>query len=144
MESPEIWLARARSALEVAKMKPVTLVYYEDLCFQAQQAAEKALKGLLIYYQEEPEFTHNIERILKALLKHTEIPDDILKAIKLTDYATFTRYPGTYDDLTKENYEDSIVLATACLNWAEQKTNVLMAHIPASSCSSKGKSSGGV
>jgi HEPN domain-containing protein len=123
MERHEIWLAIARSAFEVAKMKPVTLVYYEDLCFQAQQAAEKALKGVLIYYQEEPEFTHNIERILKALAKYTEIPDDILKAIKLTDYATFTRYPGTYDDLTKEDYEESIVLATTCLNWAEQTIN---------------------
>jgi HEPN domain-containing protein len=120
MERHENWLERARSALDMAKVKVTPRVLYEDLCFQTQQAAEKALKGVLIYYQEEPEFTHNIDRILKALLKHTEIPDDILKAIKLTDYATFTRYPGTYDDLTKENYEESIVLATACLNWAEQ------------------------
>jgi HEPN domain-containing protein len=49
MERHEIWLERARSALEMAKMKPVRLVYYEDLCFQAQQAAEKALNGVLIY-----------------------------------------------------------------------------------------------
>jgi HEPN domain-containing protein len=95
---------------------------YEDLCFQAQQAAEKALKGVLIYYQEEPEFTHNIEKLFDALLKYTEVPADLRKAIKLTNYATFTRYPGTYDDLTKENYEESIVLETDCLNWAEQIT----------------------
>jgi HEPN domain-containing protein len=96
---------------------------YEDLCFQAQQAAEKALKGLLIYYQEEPEFTLNINVLLNALSKHTEIPDDIRKAAKLTNYAVFTRYPGEYDDLTKEDYEESIVMATNCLNWAEQKIN---------------------
>jgi HEPN domain-containing protein len=123
MERHEIWLDRARSALRLAKAQVYPPALYEDLCFQAQQASEKALKGVLIYYQEEPEFTHNIEKILGALSKYTKIPDDIRKAIKLTDYATFTRYPGTYDDLTKEDYEESIVLATACLNWAEQKIN---------------------
>jgi HEPN domain-containing protein len=119
----ETWLSRARSALEVAKMKIIPLVCYEDLCFQAQQAAEKALKGLLIYYGEEPEFTHNIDRIIKALLNHTEVPDDIQKAAKLTDYATFTRYPNECDDITKEEYDESIIIATDCLNWVEQKIN---------------------
>jgi len=94
MERHETWLARARSALEVAKVKVAPLMLYEDLCFQAQQAAEKALKGVLIYYQEEPEFTHNIDKLIKALSKHTEIPDDVRKAAKLTNYAVFTRYPG--------------------------------------------------
>jgi HEPN domain-containing protein len=75
----------------------------------------------MIYYQEEPEFTHNIERLIKSLSKHTGIPDEIQKSAKLTDYAVFTRYPGEYDDITKEEYEKSIVMATNCLNWAEQK-----------------------
>jgi HEPN domain-containing protein len=123
MERHEIWLDRARSAFRLAKAQVYPSALYEDLCFQAQQAAEKALKGVLIYYQEEPEFTHNIDKLIQALSKHTEVPDDVRKSSKLTDYATFTRYPGTYDDLTKENYEESIVLAAACLNWAEQKTN---------------------
>jgi HEPN domain-containing protein len=123
MERHETWLDRARSALDMAKVKVTPRVLYEDLCFQAQQAAEKALKGVLIYYQEEPEFTHNINVVLDALSKHTEVPDDLRKAAKLTDYAVFTRYPGEYDDLTKEDYEESIVMATDCLNWAEQKIN---------------------
>jgi HEPN domain-containing protein len=96
-------------------------MYYEDLCFQAQQAAEKALKGLLIYYNEEPEFTHNIDKILKALSKYTEIPDGVQKSSRLTPYAVFTRYPGAYDDVTKENYEESIVIASACLEWVGNK-----------------------
>jgi HEPN domain-containing protein len=121
MEQHEIWLARARSSLEYAKAKVSHLVYYEEQCYQAQQAAEKALKGLLIYYNEEPEFTHNIDKILKALSKYTEIPADIQKSSELTDYAVFTRYPGTYDDVTKEEYEESIVIASACLEWVTSK-----------------------
>jgi HEPN domain-containing protein len=43
--------------LELAQAKIIRHIHYKDLCFQLQQAAEKALKGLLIYYGVEPEFT---------------------------------------------------------------------------------------
>jgi HEPN domain-containing protein len=106
--------------LEYAKAKVSRLVYYEEQCYQAQQAAEKALKGLLIYYQVDPEFTHNIERLFDALSQHTELPDNVKGATKLTDYATFTRYPGQYDDITQEEYEESIVLATNCFGLTDR------------------------
>lgn len=51
----EEWLRRAHSNLELAKISNKKLVYLEDLCFQAQQAVEKGLKGLLIFYGIEPE-----------------------------------------------------------------------------------------
>jgi len=73
-ERHEEWIARAISSLEMAKVKLTPLIYYAEPCFQAQQAAEKALKGLLFYYNEEPEFTHRIDRLLTALEKYTEIP----------------------------------------------------------------------
>jgi HEPN domain-containing protein len=117
----ETWLDRAKSSLEIAKTKLSPIVFYEDLCFQAQQSAEKALKGLLIYYNEEPAFTHNIHVLLNALSKHIEIPVEIRETIKLTKYAVFTRYPGEYDDVTKEEYEQSIILSETCLDWVEQQ-----------------------
>ena len=44
---PREWLNRARSNLvQAEQVRPG--VYLEDLCFQAQQAAEKALKALLL------------------------------------------------------------------------------------------------
>lgn len=46
-EDPEEWLNRARSNLiQAGAHQPG--VYLEDLCFQTQQAAEKALKALLL------------------------------------------------------------------------------------------------
>jgi hypothetical protein len=52
MERHEAWIDRAKSSLEIAGTRNSNLVYYEDLCYQAQQAVEKAVKGLLIYYRE--------------------------------------------------------------------------------------------
>jgi HEPN domain-containing protein len=108
-----------RAAWNLAGAKIIRYIHYEDMCFQLQQAAEKALKGLLIYYGVEPEFTHNIEILLKEIKNFTEIPENIKEAAQLTNYAVQTRYPGEYDEITKEEYENSIKIATACLDWIE-------------------------
>jgi HEPN domain-containing protein len=121
MERYESWIERAKSSLELAQAKIIRHIHYEDLCFQLQQAVEKALKGLLIYYGVEPEFTHNIEILLKELKSFTETPENIKEAVKLTSYAVQTRYPGEYDEITKEEYEDGIKIAIVCLDWVENK-----------------------
>jgi len=119
MERYESWINRAKSSFEIARTKNSNLVYYEDLCYQAQQAAEKALKGLLIYYNAEPKFTHNIGILLDDLETYVKITDEIKETIKLTKYAIQTRYPGEYDDLTEKDYDESIIIAKKCLEWVE-------------------------
>ena len=49
--SPEHWMRFAHSDLELAKITPPKGVLLEGLCFHAHQAAEKALKAVLIYYR---------------------------------------------------------------------------------------------
>ena len=121
MDSYLEWLKRARSSLELAKYSDNELVYYEDLCFQAQQAAEKGLKALLIYYGVEPEKTHNLYVLLQELEKHTEIDDELKEVLKLYNFAVLTRYPGEYAEIEREEYEQSIVIAEKCLKWIEEK-----------------------
>jgi len=119
MNRYESWLDRAKSSLELAQAKIIHYIHYEDLCFQAQQAAEKMLKGLLIFYGVEPEYTHNIELLINALKKFTNIPEKINEAAQLTIYAIQTRYPGEYDEITKEEYEKAVKIAKDCLDWVD-------------------------
>ena len=121
MERYELWIGRARSSYNLATVSITPNIYYEDLCFQIQQTAEKALKGLLIYYGVEPEFTHNIGILLEELEKLTNIPSDIKEAAELTIYAVQTRYPGEYDEITKEEYKKAVKIAKTCLEWTENK-----------------------
>jgi len=121
MAQYEEWIERAKSSLELAQVKIIRYIQYEDLCFQVQQAVEKALKGLLIFYGVEPEFTHNIELLIKELKKFVDIPEKINEATDLTNYAVQTRYPGEYDDITKEEYEKAVKIAKDCLDWVENK-----------------------
>jgi HEPN domain-containing protein len=121
MERYESWINRAKSSYELSKAKISNMIYFEDLCYQAQQAVEKSLKGFLIYFGIEPEFTHNISKLLSELEKYTEIPDNIKETIKLTNYAVQTRYPAEYEEITKEEYENCLKIAKNCLDWVENK-----------------------
>jgi len=121
MERYKSWLERARSSHEISKAEMKDCIFYEDLCYQSQQAVEKALKGLLIYYGVDPEFTHNIGLLLNKLESFTEIPENIKTAINVTKYAVITRYPGEYDEVTKSDYEESVKIAKDCIDWVETK-----------------------
>jgi len=121
MNRYEEWLKRAYSSLELAKFSENEFVYYEDLCYQAQQAVEKGLKALLIFYGAEPEKTHHLFILLQELEKYTEINDEIKEVLKLYNFAVQTRYPGDYIPIEKEEYGQSITIAENCLKWVEEK-----------------------
>ena len=48
-----------------------------------------------------------------------EFPDNSEKAMILTDYAVQTRYPGNYDPVTKEEYEEAVKTAKEIFDWAK-------------------------
>lgn len=62
----KMWLDRAKSSLAISKIRTDEDIFYEDLCFQAQQAVEKSLKGLLVFYNVDPEKTHNLVALINA------------------------------------------------------------------------------
>ena len=95
-------------------------VYLEDFCFDAQQAAEKAIKAVMIKRRVEFPYTHDLARLL-SLLEDAgeEIPDAVLQAADLTDYATVTRYPGMAEPVTEQEYADAVSIAETVVRWAE-------------------------
>lgn len=64
--SPEDWLRRAQASLALARVHGEGLLR-EDLCYQAQQAAEKALKALYIARGQAFLFTHDLDRLAMGL-----------------------------------------------------------------------------
>jgi HEPN domain-containing protein len=61
---PREWLTYAKSNLKHAA-DATTGVRLEDLCFDAQQAAEKAIKAVFVARKEAFPYIHNIEELLK-------------------------------------------------------------------------------
>jgi len=119
-EDPREWLNRARSDLLLAKSEREG-IYPEDLCFHAQQAAEKAIKALLIKYGVEFPYVHDIAELLTLLEKAGHrIPESIRRVETLTRFAVFTRYPGIAAPIIHEEYEEALKLAEEVILWAQE------------------------
>ncbi|MGH7808725.1 MAG: HEPN domain-containing protein [Candidatus Binatia bacterium] len=119
-EDPREWLNRARSNLALAKAKRKG-VYFEDLCFDAQQAAEKAVKALLIKLNVDFPYVHDLAELLTSLEKSGQkIPAPIRQAEELTRYAVFTRYPGIGPEIKQKEYKVAVKIAGRVVRWAER------------------------
>ena len=119
--TPQEWLRRAKSNLARAKQPKPDEALWEDLCFDAQQAVEKAFKAVLVFRGVDFPKTHNI-RVLLSLLDSAgqQIPQELRKAIGLTIYATVSRYPGEAEPVTEDEYHEAVALAEQVVQWAEQ------------------------
>jgi HEPN domain-containing protein len=115
------WLRRARSNLARVAAGPASPeVVYEDLCFDALQAAEKAIKAVPVHRCMGFPRTHDIASLLTLVARTGEVvPDEVRAADALTAYAVETRYPGLAEDVIREEYLEARRLAQRVLGWAE-------------------------
>ncbi|GEM84361.1 MAG: DNA-binding protein [Meiothermus sp.] len=117
---PQTWLARAKSNLALAQVKPSADIFLEDLGYNAQQAAEKALKALCISRGIAFPKTHNLGLLLDLLQQQGEfLPSEVLRAVELTPFATALRYPGANPPITYDDYLDAIEVARGIVEWVE-------------------------
>jgi HEPN domain-containing protein len=120
-DDPREWLNRARSNLIKARQGAgLPGVYLEDLCFDAQQAAEKAIKAIFIHLQVNFPYTHDLARLLTLVEQAGQtIPEQVKSAVALSDYAVEARYPGLAEPVSGEEYQEAVSLATEVVDWAE-------------------------
>ena len=95
-------------------------VYLEDLCFDAQQAAEKAIEAFLVHRGVRFPYVHDLTALL-TLVEQADrtVPQSIRQAARLTRYAVGTRYPGVSEPVTHKEYEEAVILAEEVVHWVE-------------------------
>jgi HEPN domain-containing protein len=117
--TPQDWLKRAKSNLAIAKAEKPKEALWEDLCFDAQQTAEKSFKAVLLHKNIAFRYVHDIHELITSLMKNgIDVPPDIQQAAGLTEYAVKTRYPGI-EPVSEEEYYEAVQLAEQVLAWAE-------------------------
>ena len=119
------WLRRARSDLALAKQPKPEEVFWEDLCFHAEQAAEKAIKAVLVLERIDFPRTRDVSELLGLLAQagHS-VPADVLIAETISDYASVTRYPGHRQPVGEEEYRRAVAVAEDVVRWAEGVVHV--------------------
>lgn len=121
LTDPSEWLRRAHSNLARAKAdRTLPEILYEDLCFDAQQAAEKAIKAVLV--QRNVAFPKNAAIMDLPTLLHESgyaVPEQIRQCGILTEYAVESRYPGVFEEVLQADYTEAVELADRVVRWAE-------------------------
>jgi HEPN domain-containing protein len=117
-----IWLKRAKSNLQIAKAgKVFEDILYEDLCFDCEQAVEKALKALLVSIDVSFPRTHSIGHLIELIEEQNiQVPDEIMDSISLTAYAVSTRYPGDFEPVDEQEYQETLETAEKVFNWVRR------------------------
>lgn len=91
------WLGFALGDLEAARSRRGRPVRPRIVAFQAQQAAEKAVKAALILDGIEPRRTHDLDDLRERLPSGWQLKLRMPDLGRLSDYAAESRYP---DDMT--------------------------------------------
>jgi HEPN domain-containing protein len=119
------WLAQAKRDLEHAE-KDVRDGYYEHACFEAQQAAEKAVKSVYLS-RHAASWGHRVAKLLQEMTTISESPpvERIDDGKILDQYYVLTRYPNGFESgapmefFTKEQATDAVRRAANIIGWCE-------------------------
>jgi HEPN domain-containing protein len=115
---PREWLNRAKGNL--VRAQAITRgSYLEDLCFDAQQAAEKAIKAIFVHHGKSFPFIHDLDELLDQLAHQgVKIPKYVRLANELSRYAVITRYPGVIGPVTNRQHRRAVRISNAVFGWA--------------------------
>jgi len=107
------WLIKAQhdlaSARVLAASNPPLL---DTAIYHCQQAAEKVVKGYLVYCDQEFGRVHDIEVLIRIAMSCVEtFVDWIDVGIELTPYARVYRYPGSAADPSREQFDRAVTAA---------------------------------
>jgi HEPN domain-containing protein/predicted nucleotidyltransferase len=117
-DDPREWLNRARSNLRRAAERSEG-VYLEDLCYDAQQAAEKAIKAVFIARGLWFPFVHDLDMLLTALAgAGRAVPAEVWGAAWLTRFARNPRYP-IHTVVDDAEHDRAVAAGHVVVRWAE-------------------------
>ena len=114
----ERWYGQARFDLEAARASLAT-GHHEWACFQAQQAAEKALKALLLRQGKRRFPSHSVHDLLAEVTKLAPEFDAVSEAQRLDQYYIPTRYPNGLPGTVMPHDYYGQKEALECVNLAE-------------------------
>ncbi len=120
LNDPAIWMEFAKSDLALARAGRMPEVRLGVLCFHCQQAAEKALKAVLLFHRVEFPPTHNLMDLFNLLPSPVSPPPEVKDASNLSGYIRKGRYPLDFFDVQPEEYEQAIQAADRVVHWAEK------------------------
>jgi len=110
IEEIKEWIEKADHDLGSAKIIYLHLPeYFDTIAFHCQQAVEKYLKAILVFYKIGFLRSHDLIYLLELLSRKIDIDESKFKnAFTLNNFGVQIRYPNEIIKLTKEELEIAI------------------------------------
>ena len=108
------WLRYAEEDLLAAtKLMESASAFVRPVCCHSHQAAEKALKAVLVFEQLEVPFIHDLNRLRGLIPDGWDVVDSRPVLAHLTEWAASARYPGDWIEPTESEAAWAVSQATA-------------------------------
>jgi HEPN domain-containing protein len=114
------WLRDARGDLQVAELTESHGDLADAACYHAQQAAEKALKAVLVFLQIDYPFTHNLNAVRTRIPVGWTCKDVGGELQWLSGWSYKGRYPGPWPEATTADASSALDLAREILDSVER------------------------
>lgn len=116
MNVPETtrWLNYAQSDLDAAQtLLQAHASYARQICFHAQQAAEKAIKAILILLEIKFPYTHDLDHLREIVPPGWRVKTAYPKLYGLSIWAVEARYPDDMPDIVEAEAREALQQAQA-------------------------------
>ena len=107
------WIEKADHDLGTGQVTYLYLPQYRDtIAFHCQQAAEKYLKGFLLFLDIPFKRQHSLNYLLGLISQKIQISNELYdNASELEDFAVEIRYPDTSIDLSDDEIQQAFKIA---------------------------------
>lgn len=113
------WLQWADEDLALARSAAAdTSLVSRGACVWAHQAAEKALKAVLVFADVDPPKTHNLVRLRE--MSDISLTVTVAELVELSTWSIEGRYPADVRDATATDAALAIAIAVSVLNSVRQ------------------------
>lgn len=112
------WINYSESDLRAAHFLLESQQFFPlQICFLAQQCAEKAIKAILVFEEADFPRIHDLDRLRDLIpSKGWKVKEQFPDLAELTIWAVESRYPGNMPDITGHEARETLRLAEAVFN----------------------------
>lgn len=124
------WLRYAREDLEAATvLVEQQTVVPRHICWLTQQAAEKALKAVLVFLETDFPWRHDLDALRNLIPAGWQVKEDHPDLAELTEWAVEARYPGDWPDATDADARSAVeqargVWESVCADFARHSFKI--------------------
>ncbi len=113
------WLAFAEDDLRAAELVLADEALAPRIaCWHAQQAAEKAVKAVLVAQSVDFPFTHDLDALARLLPPGSRVAGSAADLAALSEWAVEARYPGDWPDVMRTEAQRAVADARLLMDGA--------------------------